>query len=293
MARMGDTANKLRAEIQESKKMRHDFVLRKFAFSTALLGFGGLGPTTHSSGAAIDFSLLLYLVPVVAIAFDFYIVTEDYRIKRAGEFIRRGRSGAEDEEKDWEEFAKNKPNDTSLFAFGFVTIVYLVGAALILWQTDPVPRWFFFMWLVVVVLAEAIMLTYAKCIRSRFEKSGEGSKQDPITIIDELELRPGMLEPFLEAMNAEYRPGAEQRGLRLLHGWVTPPVELAGAGTRLLLVWQVDGVPGFWRMRSQNAAPEVARWWRGCERFVVSRSRRYAVEADALSRFAAAGRLHA
>ncbi len=118
------------------------------------------------------------------------------------------------------------------------------------------------------------------------------AKQDPITIIDELELRPGMLEPFLEAMNAQYRPGAEQRGLRLLHEWVTPPVELADGGTRLLLVWQVDGVPDFWRMRSQNAAPEVARWWRGCERFLVSRSRRYAVEAEALSRFAAAGTLH-
>ncbi len=118
-------------------------------------------------------------------------------------------------------------------------------------------------------------------------------RQDPITIIDDLELRPGMLEPFLEAMNADYRPGAEQRGLRLVHTWVTPPAELDGGGTRVLLVWQVDGVPGFWRMRSQSGSPEVARWWQACERFTVSRSRRTAVEAEALRRFEAAARLHA
>ncbi len=116
---------------------------------------------------------------------------------------------------------------------------------------------------------------------------------DPITIIDELELRPGMLRPFLEALHADYLPGAEARGLTLLHTWVTPPVELAEGGTRVLLVWQVDGVPGFWRMRSGSAGPEVAAWWQACERFVVSRTRRTAVEAEALPRFEAAGRLHA
>lgn len=116
---------------------------------------------------------------------------------------------------------------------------------------------------------------------------------DPITIIDELELRPGMLQPFLEAMHADYRPGAEERGLTLLHTWVTPPVELEEGGTHVLLVWQVDGVPGFWRMRSRSASPEVAEWWKRCERFAVSRSRRFAVEAEALPRLAAAARLHA
>jgi hypothetical protein len=114
-----------------------------------------------------------------------------------------------------------------------------------------------------------------------------------ITLLDELDLRPGMLEEFLHAFDAQYRPGAEARGLRLLHTWVTPPVELAGITTRVVLVWQIDGLEGFWAMRSQNSSPEVEAWWRDCERFIVSRTRRYAVEADALASFVAAGRLHA
>ena len=86
---MSDIATKLRAEIQESKKMRHDFVLRKFAFITVLLGLGSLAnKITVEDNITIDFVWLLFLVPVVAIAVDFYILTEDFRIKRAGEFLK-------------------------------------------------------------------------------------------------------------------------------------------------------------------------------------------------------------
>ena len=116
---------------------------------------------------------------------------------------------------------------------------------------------------------------------------------EPITILDELELRPGRLDDFLRAMDSRYRPGAEARGLRLIHTWVTPPVEVDGVPTTVVLVWQIDGVAGFWGMRSQNGSPEVAAWWRDCEQFVVSRTRRYAVEAAAMPGFAAAARLHA
>ena len=114
----------------------------------------------------------------------------------------------------------------------------------------------------------------------------------PVYVLDELRLRPGQTEAFLDAFEGEYRPGAEARGMELLHTWVTPPEGPPDQGESVLLVWRLDGVAGFWRMRSQNAAPEVLDWWRRCEEFVVERSRRYAVEPAARDAFSAAGRVH-
>lgn len=122
----------------------------------------------------------------------------------------------------------------------------------------------------------------------------DGSEGDaPIIVLDELQLKPGMLEAFLEALESRYRPGAEARGQRLLHSWVTPPSETAGVGLSVLLVWELAGVPGFWQMRSQNATPEVQAWWADCEAFIESRTRRFAVGADALAEFESLGRLNA
>ena len=117
--------------------------------------------------------------------------------------------------------------------------------------------------------------------------------QATVYILDEFELLPGKLEAFLSALDTEYRPGAERRGMTRQHTWVTPPVDLPDGGTTVIIVWTLVGAAGFWAMRSQNSGPEIAEWWRTCEQFVVSRSRRYAAEADALPRFEADARANA
>lgn len=116
---------------------------------------------------------------------------------------------------------------------------------------------------------------------------------DAIFVLDELVIAPGMLADFLDALEERYRPGAEARGQRLLHRWVTPPTTAAGATHTVLLVWRLDGVAGFWGMRSQNSTPEVAAWWADAERFFVSRTRRFAAEFEALPALDALGRIHA
>jgi hypothetical protein len=116
---------------------------------------------------------------------------------------------------------------------------------------------------------------------------------NPVYALDEVELRPGMLAPFRDALAREYQPLAEARGMTLLHTWVTPPIELAAGGTRVVLVWQLAGVEGFWRMRAQSDPGPLDAWWRSCERFAVSRTRRFAADADALAGLDALGRRHA
>ena len=102
---MPDITDKLRTEINDSKKIRHEFLMRKFSFVTVLLGAGSLrklldGDTVFS----LDFAPLLFLVPIVAIAFDLIILSEDYRIKRAGEFLRARASDIDEDEREWENF---------------------------------------------------------------------------------------------------------------------------------------------------------------------------------------------
>ncbi len=118
-------------------------------------------------------------------------------------------------------------------------------------------------------------------------------KNDTIYLIDEIELRPDVTDEFLAAFRARYLPGTRDRGMELIHTWVTPPECPPATGATVLFVWALAGVPGFWRMRSQNAAPEIADWWHECERYCVRRTRRFAVTPESRADFSAAARVHA
>jgi hypothetical protein len=168
---MENIVTKLRAEIQGSKKMRHEFVLRKFAFLTVLLG-GGAMTNNFPSTLSVDLSWLLLLVPIVAIAFDFYILTEDYRIKRAGEFLRRKGKDVDEEEKEWESFSKQNPNLLSTAAFAFVTLIYLLGAGVILKQdSNSIIQGLFWWWVGAVVTVEILLMSISIGLRKWLEQS--------------------------------------------------------------------------------------------------------------------------
>jgi hypothetical protein len=51
-------------------------------------------------------------------------------------------------------------------------------------------------------------------------------------------------------------------------------------------VWRLDGPAGFWRMRATRDEAAVEAWWRSCDRFAVSRTRRFAADAAALAELA-------
>ena len=120
---------------------------------------------------------------------------------------------------------------------------------------------------------------------------GEGPASDAVFVIDELVLRNGQLDAFLSAFASDYRPGAEARGQRLLHLLVSPPTRALELPQTVTLLWQLDGVAGFWGMRSQNAADDVVAFWAECDaRWVESRTRRFASAPESLSAFDAAGR---
>ena len=115
-----------------------------------------------------------------------------------------------------------------------------------------------------------------------------------IFVIDELQLRAGQLDAFLEALEVRYRPGAEERGQSLLQVLVSPPTRTLDVPQSVTLLWQLEGVAGFWGARSRNATEEVVGFWADCDaRWVASRTRRLAAPPDALPSLDAAGRVNA
>ena len=97
-----------------------------------------------------------------------------------------------------------------------------------------------------------------------------------IFVLDQIELLPGKLAEFREALDARYLPAASKRGLRFVDAWLTPPLDLHDAGNELLLLWSLPDIAGFWEMRRlQGEDPESERWWHEVSPWIASRSRRF------------------
>ena len=142
------------------------------SFTVAFLGVGSLGTKVAPD---LSFTPVLYLVPFIAIAFDIHIGSEDFRIKRIGEFIMLGKSGASDEEKEWEKYVRMTPSPLPPIQNMIVTGIIIAGAALALWHKEPDSR-FFACWLTVSVLLEAATAWRIYLLRKRLI-SGDRMKQ--------------------------------------------------------------------------------------------------------------------
>ena len=166
---MTETISKLRTEIQGAKGYRHEFVLKKFAFGAGLLGLGSVSAKLPN-GTEVDFLPLAYLVPLIALTFDLYIVVEDYRIKRAGEFIRVSPVVADKSDRAWEEFAHENPNHANSMAFGLVTFIYLVASTMILLQAGQ-DRMTLTIWAVTVIVLELAILGWGLRLRAHLSQA--------------------------------------------------------------------------------------------------------------------------
>ena len=102
-----------------------------------------------------------------------------------------------------------------------------------------------------------------------------------IYVLDRVTVQPGRLREYRDLLERRYLPGAGRRGMQLVGSWVTPPVEVEGESSDLILLWSLAGVADFWAMRGQASAdPAVGDWWKESDDLVVSRERRFMAPAD-------------
>jgi hypothetical protein len=113
----------------------------------------------------------------------------------------------------------------------------------------------------------------------------EAAAPPPVFVIDDLSARPGQGEALQRAYLERYAKGAAQRGMTLVHQWVSPPYWLPDGSNRLLFVWTVPGPAGVWAMmHAGRQDPELVAWWtEEAPRLVATRTRSICAEASDLA----------
>jgi len=139
----------LHEEKIRTQNERADLTTKKLAFVTVLFGLSSV-----NLGVKIAvICWFLYFVPLVAIAYDLYIMSADSRIKRIGTFLGRhpvSKAGAA--ERAWEQFCVNYRDGLAPSANMFFSIIVTLSAAVFIrtqqTQTQSIMKLWFAFWLV-------------------------------------------------------------------------------------------------------------------------------------------------
>jgi hypothetical protein len=101
--------------------------------------------------------------------------------------------------------------------------------------------------------------------------------KETIYILDQVTAKPGQAKAFLEAYMERYAPAAKQdRGMTLLHRWISPPMWLEDEGNTLFIIWTVQGAPAWWNMSFHGRRnPAVAEFWKSIEPLIETRHRSF------------------
>lgn len=171
-----DFIKHLRDEKLQTQTSRGKYVTQKLAYATGLLALGSLKPFSA------DLSRLLYLVPFLALAFDLYILGEDYSVKRIGAFFCY--HSPDGLEKDWEGWVSKNRDPFAPIAMPLLTTVLAATAAFALWSQPPespanAPRWVWYGWLVVAFLPICVIsFLYRRCLLPKMQtKADEATKR--------------------------------------------------------------------------------------------------------------------
>jgi hypothetical protein len=130
--RSSDFINNLYEEKIKHKEHRHEFVKNKLLFTIGLFSIGSL--KIMGADFNVNLSILLYFIPLVALSFDIYIFSEDFKVKRIGVFIRECCECRCNDEKRWEYWLTENNNREKLahIASLGLTIITLIASLILL-----------------------------------------------------------------------------------------------------------------------------------------------------------------
>ncbi|MBC8492248.1 MAG: NUDIX domain-containing protein [Chloroflexi bacterium] len=155
----------LREEKLAAEELRGTYILKKLAYATALLGIGSL------KIKPFELSFLLYLVPLVAFAFDLYILAEDYSVKRFGAFL--GSRSTDTLERHWEKWIAQNRDPFAPLAMPILTTLLLLGAAAVIWFQGPAISPLYWCWLALAGLPSWILFAIHGSFRRRALREAE------------------------------------------------------------------------------------------------------------------------
>ncbi len=156
--------DQLNKEKEQAQNLRADFIKRKLAFVVGLFGLGSININS------ISFFQVLYIIPFISIGFDVYILVEDFKVKRIGEFIKR-KAGVVSE---WEKWVSNHKNPYAVWAAPLFTLITTIGSCLILWQKVDLnlcPNVVLsLVWLSIIIVGLVVLIYKSSITRKNFEK---------------------------------------------------------------------------------------------------------------------------
>jgi len=163
----------LRSEKLKAQEWRTTYTFKKLAYATALLGLGSLNIDIGQITALgrVNLGLLLYLAPLVALAFDLYILAEDYSVKRFGAFLRQKSPDAL--ERGWEKWISEHRDPFAPFAMPALTTLVLIGASIILWIGGSAEGPVFWVWFILTALFTWILNAFYRRLRDRLGQDGK------------------------------------------------------------------------------------------------------------------------
>jgi len=152
----------LRSEIRMLQESRSKYIRQKFIFVISLLGLGSV------SIANIKTSTLLFIVPLISLAFDLYIIGEDFGIKRAGGFLKSKDSDSPENEKKWEKYVKENRDPFSFSAKPLLSALVLFVSSAFLYSSYK-NYLFFWAWLILNVIILFSLQFYSKYLNSKVQ----------------------------------------------------------------------------------------------------------------------------
>lgn len=97
---------------------------------------------------------------------------------------------------------------------------------------------------------------------------------EPVTVLDDLDVLPGCQQSLLTLFETEYQPLAKARGLHLVGQWCLPPFERPAANARVVLQWQYESLGALWQARgAEETDPALSAFWARVEPLIASRQR--------------------
>jgi hypothetical protein len=99
---------------------------------------------------------------------------------------------------------------------------------------------------------------------------------ETIYIVDQVTTKPGKAQEFLDIYMADYAPGARERGMTLVHRWVSPPMWLKEQSNTLHIIWSVQGAKAWWAMsHGSRRITAVKEFWENIKPLIESRHRSF------------------
>jgi hypothetical protein len=155
----------LHEEKLKHKEHRHQFVKQKLLFIIGLFGIGSLSEIAH-----FDFWVLLYFIPYVALAYDTYIFSEDFKVKRIGVYIRTQPTYEDSEDAKWEEWLSEKSErreKMALVASLLLTLIALFTSSYLLHSQPGANRFVYGWWLGASIALTLLVFLFAYDRRRR------------------------------------------------------------------------------------------------------------------------------